>query len=144
LLGILTGTAPNQTLHRLAFAGVIDGIALQTFDGFGGGHQKDFAMLNGTRAPGGTQFAFETDETLSYTVNSDCTGQLSITYQNSTKQITTEFLVLDGGKQMYSVVSAYHSNVGPTAADGTSCTQGCDFGIQTSTISVRVGGEGGR
>ena len=44
---ILTVTAPNQTLHHLAIAGVIGGIALETFDGFGGGHQKDFVMLNG-------------------------------------------------------------------------------------------------
>jgi hypothetical protein len=146
LLGILTGTAPNQVLHRLAVAGVIDAIALQTFDGFGNGTQKDFSMLNGTRAPapGVGPFEFETNEMFTYTVNPDCTGEMHITFPDG-KQITSELLVLDGGKQLYSVVSAYHAAVGPTAADGTSCAQGCTFGIQASTTSVRIGGEqGGR
>src|SRR6516225_9797522 len=140
LLGILTGTAPGQMLHRLANAGVIDAVALATFDGFGGGHQKDFGMLNGTRTPGQPPLEFKTDETLTYTLAADCSGQMQIMYPGG-KTITTEIVVLDRGKQMYGVVSAFHSSPSPiTAIDGTGCTKGCDFGIQTGTTSVRVDG----
>ncbi|PTB21453.1 hypothetical protein C9I57_07305 [Trinickia symbiotica] len=143
LLGVLTGTAPNQTLHRFAVPGVIDGIALQTFDGNGTGAQKDFVMLNGTRLPGAPA-DFESDETLSYTVNSDCTGELVVNIGNGKRTITTKLIVLDHGNQLYSVTSAQHVSTGPSAADGTSCAAGCDLAIQTSTVSVRVGGERGR
>jgi hypothetical protein len=143
LLGILTGTAPSQTLHRLANAGVIDAVALATFDGFGGGHQKDFGMLNGTRTPGEPPLEFETDETLTYTLSADCSGQMQIIFPGG-KTITTEIIVLDRGKQMYGVVSGFHSSPSPiTALDGPSCSKGCDFGIQTGTIAVRVDEGGG-
>lgn len=143
LLGILTGAAPNQTLHRLANAGVIDAVALATFDGFGGGRQKDFGMLNGTRTPGEPPLEFETDETLAYTLAADCSGQMQIMYPGG-KTITTEIVVVDRGKQMYSVVSTFHSSPSPiTAIDGTNCTKGCDFGIQTGTVGARVDGQGG-
>ncbi|MGF6954677.1 hypothetical protein QFZ97_000542 [Paraburkholderia youngii] len=57
------------------------------------------------------------------------------------KDIRTEFLVMDGGKQMYSVVSAYQLTSPLTASDGTSCAQGCTLGINASTTSVLVGAQ---
>jgi hypothetical protein len=143
LLGILTGTAPNQTLHRFAVPGVIDGIALQTFDGNGAGTQRDFVMLNGTRLPGAPA-DFESDETLTYTINPDCTGELQVNIGGGKRVITTKLVILDHGNQLYSVTSAQHVSSGPTAVDGTGCTGGCDLAIQTSTQSVRVEEERGR
>jgi hypothetical protein len=139
----LTGTAPNQTLHRFSVPGVIDGIALQTFDGNGAGTRNDFVMLNGTRLRGAPA-DFESDETLSYTVNPDCTGELLVHIGNGKRTISTRLIVLDHGNQLFSVTSAQHVAAGPSAADGTSCAGGCDLAIQTSTVSFRVDAKRGR
>ena len=139
-LGILTPTDPH--FHPFAARGVLDGLAVQTFDGAGAGTQKDLVMFNGTRTPGAPA-DFDLHETLSYTVNPDCTGELRITYSNGTR-ITTKIVILDQGNEMFSVVSTQHVGVGPTALDGTPCDSGCDVAVQTSTSSVRVDAERGR
>jgi hypothetical protein len=107
----LTGTAPNQTLHRFSVPGVIDGIALQTFDGNGAGTRKDFVMLNGTRLRGAPA-DFESDETLSYTVNPDCTGALLVHIGNGKRTISTRLIVLDHGNQLFSVTAHSMSPLG--------------------------------
>jgi len=136
-LGILTGTAPNQVFHPYAARGVVDGVALQTFDGAGAGTQKDFVMLDGARTPGSPP-DFESNEMLSYTMNADCTGELRITFPSG-NLITSRFVVVDQGNEMFGVTSAQHNAGGPPALDLTPCDKGCDLAIQTSTHSVRVG-----
>ena len=135
-LGILTGTAPNQILHPYAAPIVIDGVALQTFDGAGGGNQQDFVMANGTRTPGAPS-GFEPNEMLSYTVNPDCTGELRITIPSGA-MIAEKFVVVDNGNEMFGVTSAQHLAGGPPA-EGALCNMGCDVAIQESSHHTRVG-----
>ena len=131
-LGILTGTAPNQVLHRYARPVLIDNVSLATFDGAGTGTQEDFTVLNGI-AP--DSFA---NETFSYTVNADCTGELRVTFPNG-NTITQKFVIVDNGNEFFSVTSTQHiASGGPPAHDGTPCDQGCDVAIQASRHSVRV------
>src|ERR1700752_2605618 len=83
-LGILTGTAPSQVLHRYATPNLIDGVALANFDGAGAGTQIDYAMLNGTVRPGSPPDSFQDNETFTYTVITDCTGELQLDFHNGT------------------------------------------------------------
>lgn len=131
-LGILTGTAPNQVLHRYAIPMLVDNVSLATFDGAGTGTQEDFAVVNGM-AP--ESFA---NEMLSYSVNTDCTGDLRVTFPNG-NTITQKFVIVNNGDEFFSVTSSQHiASGGPPAHDGTKCDQGCDVAIQASRHSVGV------
>jgi hypothetical protein len=132
-LGILTGAAPNQVLHRYVPPVLIDNVSLATFDGAGTGTQEDFTVLNGVAA--GDSFA---NETLSYTVNADCTGELRVAFPNG-NTLTQKFVIADNGNEFFSVTSTQHvASGGAPAHDGTPCDQGCDVAIQASRHSVRV------
>ncbi|QCP48296.1 hypothetical protein FAZ95_03310 [Trinickia violacea] len=140
-LGILTGTAPNQVLHPYAAPVIIDAVALPTFDGAGGGSQVDFAMFNGMVRPGSPPDSFASNESLSYSVSSDCTGQLTVTFVNNGNTLTQQIVVVDNGNEIFGVTSSQHLTSGAPAQDGTLCnstTGGCDIAIQASAHSVRV------
>jgi hypothetical protein len=131
-LGILTGTAPNQVLHRFANPVLVDNVSLAKFDGSGTGTQEDFTVLNGVPSP--DSFAHET---LSYTVSADCTGELDVAFPNG-NTITQKFVIVDNGNEFFSVTSSQHIASGGPPAPGASCDQGCDVAIQASRHSVRV------
>ncbi|MGU7780014.1 hypothetical protein [Burkholderia sp. PU8-34] len=141
-LGILTGTAPSQVLHRYATPTEIDVVALPVLDGSGTGTQEDFAMFNGTVRPGSPPEAFATNETISYSVNADCTGQLSVTFPNGTT-LTQKIVIVDHGNEFFGVTSFQHLASGAPALDGTLCDKGCDVAIQASAHSVKVRKGGG-
>ncbi|MFP4894128.1 hypothetical protein [Paraburkholderia sp. EG304] len=136
-LGILTGTAPSQMLHRYATPTVIDGVALAKFDGAGAGTQIDYAMLNGTVRPGSPPDSFQDNETLTYTVNADCTGDLRLDFHNGST-LTQKMVVVDNGNEIFGVTSAQHIASGAPALDGTKCDMGCEVAIQVSTHFVKV------
>ena len=86
------------------------GLALTHFDGKGKLSQKDFTVVNGV--PSGSNFA--NNETGTYTVNSDCTGTATINFlNNGQQQLNLKFVVVNGGRGVEIVVSAF------TAPDGT-------------------------
>ena len=132
-LGILTGTAPNQVLHRYALPFLSTTFPWRNLTAPGTGTQEDFTVLNGVPSP--DSFA---NETLSYTVNADCTGELRVAFPNG-NTITQKFVIVDNGNEFFSVTSTQHiASGGPPAHDGTPCDQGCDVAIQASRHSVRV------
>jgi hypothetical protein len=136
-LGILTGTPPNQVLHRYAIPNDVDAVALATFDGHGAGTQEDFAMVNGAVRPGSPPDAFVPNEMLSYDVNANCTGDLQITFPTNVS-LTQKTVVVDNGNEMFGVTSAQHIPSGPPAEDMTSCEMGCDVALQGTAHFVRV------
>jgi len=81
----------------LPAAGVVlpqNGIAMTTFDGKGTFTQEDFVVIGG--AP--TSTGFETGETGTYTVNSDCTGTATINYPDGS-WIDLELVVVNQGRE---------------------------------------------
>lgn len=104
---ILGGPAP----------GPVNGVALTTFDGQGGLTQTDFAVKNG--APAGPANAFRTNETGTYSVNSDCTGTATINFPDTTptQQIVLMFVIVNHGRGIRTVVAALY--VGPGIASMT-------------------------
>ncbi len=81
-----------------------NGIAMTTFDGKGTFTQEDFVVING--AP--TSTGFETGETGTYTINSDCTGTAVINYPNGS-WIDLELVIVHQGREFRTVVSSLNN-----------------------------------
>jgi len=117
------GTCSNRSLHGNYGSTItgqfgqapgplipLEGLVLTHFDGKGGFSQVDFTVVNGV--PSGSDFSKEGDETGTYTVNPDCTGTATIHFPNG-QQLDLKLVVVKGGRELFSVVSAL------TAPDGT-------------------------
>ena len=88
-------------------------VGLGTFDGKGGFAQIDFPG-NGATDLGLT--AFRTGQTGSYTVNTNCTGFMTINLGAGVGGTTNAFVISNGGRSIHAVIAAF------TAPDGTSAT----------------------
>jgi hypothetical protein len=103
----------------LPAAGVVlpqNGVAMTNFDGKGTFTQEDFVVIGG--AP--TSTGFETGETGTYAVNSDCTGTATINYPDGS-WIDLELVVVSQGREFRTVVSSLNmagvlqpANIGST------------------------------
>jgi hypothetical protein len=85
------------------------GVAMMHFDGIGGFTQSDFIVINGLPSPGHSVTAsgeavFETGETGTYTVNSDCTGSATINFPGG-RVINLAFVIASQGREWHSVVT---------------------------------------
>jgi len=77
-----------------------NGVAMTNFDGNGKFTQVDFVVIDGS--PQSSKF--QTGETGTYKVNSDCTGKARINYQNGS-WIDLELVVVNQGSEFRTVVS---------------------------------------
>lgn len=91
-------------------AGPATGVALTHFDGAGTLTQEDFVVHNGV-APSG----FQTGESGTYTVNSDCTGSAVINFPTGAPPINLMFVVTkianNRGEEIRTVVSNSGVNI---------------------------------
>jgi hypothetical protein len=82
LKGNYAFTILGETRNPNGTTSVSKGIAMTNFDGAGGLTQVDFVVSDGAPLPGDgnsmTGFHFQTGETGTYTVNTDCTGHAEI------------------------------------------------------------------
>lgn len=129
ILGLIDS---NNVLHPFASPLIYDDVALVTFDGNGGFTRTDVGNINGLPKAGST--TFNPHQTGTYTVNSDCTGTMSIRYTTGgpvAAGVATDLnivITLDG-TQIESVV--YRASV-PTASSTPdySCPMDCVQGVQ--------------
>lgn len=73
---------------------------MTTFDGNGKFTQEDYVVINGVP----TTTGFQTGETGTYAINSDCTGTATINYSDGS-WIDLELIVVNQGSEFYTVVS---------------------------------------
>ncbi len=85
-----------------------NGVAMTTFDGSGRFTQEDFVVIGGSP----TTTGFQTGETGTYAINSDCTGAATINYSDGS-WIDLELIVVNQGSEFYTVVSVL--NLGGSA-----------------------------
>ena len=98
-----------------------DGVAMAHYDGAGGLTQVDFIFANGQLTPGQADpsTGFHTNETGTYTVNSDCTGSATINFPApptpglSGAVIQVMFVLANHGRTLHGIVSSL-TPPGPT------------------------------
>ena len=138
-LGILDSVG---IVHPFDSPILINGLAMQNFDGMGHFTQVDFAMQDGKLRGGSpTPPAFQGNESGPYTVNPDCTGNFEIdTPTGSPKSIIkVVFVLANEGSQIHTVVYSLHVPGSPPAADGTTCgTGGCELGVQVRSDGAKL------
>jgi len=129
ILGLIDS---NNVLHPFESPLIYDDVALVTFDGNGHFTRTDVGNINGLPKAGST--TFNPHQTGSYTVNSDCTGTMSVLYTTGgpvAAGVATDLniVITSDGTQIESVV--YRASV-PTAssAPGYSCPMDCVQGVQ--------------
>jgi hypothetical protein len=129
ILGLLDST---NTLFPFPTPLIYDDVALVTFDGNGGFTRTDVGNINGVPKAGST--TFNPHQTGTYTVNSDCTGTMSVRYLTGgpvAAGVATDMniVITSDGTQVDAVV--YRASV-PTAssAPGYSCPMDCVQGVQ--------------
>src|ERR1700679_3354100 len=89
-----------------------DGIALTHFDGDHSLTQNDYVLANGVPVAGPTDAnGFHTDETGTYSVNENCTGQAEINFPTppggTSGAVLKLFLVIsDDGRQLNTIVTS--------------------------------------
>lgn len=133
LLGLLDA---NNQLQPFPTPSIIDGVALQRFDGAGHFTRTDFLNVNGL--PRGGQTDFNPNQGGTYTVNSDCTGSMHLVYNNGTV-LDARIVVVDEGKIVKGIISA--ETIPPTGqkvGDAT-CPSNCGLGVQVSLDGRKVG-----
>jgi hypothetical protein len=95
-------------------AGIVyrDGVALTHFDGDHPLTQNDYVLANGVPVPGPTASnGFHTDETGTYSVNDDCTGEAEIDFPTppggtSGAVIKFFFIISDDGRVLNTIVTS--------------------------------------
>ncbi len=134
LLGILDTSVSPPELHALTTPILIDGVALQNFDGAGSFSRTDF--LNTGGSPRGGQTAFNPNQHGTYTVNADCTGTMHIVY-DSGAVLDLQMVLADNSRTIKAIISQETVPSFPATSD-KQCTGGCSIGVQVSLDGQRT------
>jgi hypothetical protein len=127
--GEVLGLLDSAGYHPLATPQILDDVAIVKFDGSSQFARTDFGNING--APKNGQTTFNPDQSGAYTVNGDCTGTMTITY-NSGVVLNLEIVVGDDGTLVKAIIATeIVPSIGPTA-DGTTCSANCSEAVQVS------------
>ena len=84
------------------------GVAMAKFDGKGGFTQTDTVTISGEVVADFTH----TPANGTYTVNSDCTGTFTIDFTDGRPPVVANFVVVDGGSEIDTVVISAGGNQG--------------------------------
>ena len=87
------------TLPPPAPSPLVRGVARQHFDGHGNHTQVDFVSIGGV--PQSTDWRPASG---TYEVNPDCTGTMTIDFDNGSPSLALHFVVVDGGRQILTAV----------------------------------------
>jgi hypothetical protein len=128
-------------VHPFASPQLINAVGEFTFDGYGALTRVDFAMSNGIPAVGVspiTDGGFFGGRTGTYSIAEDCTGMMTVSVPGGTT-LYYAFALIDYGRAANGVLKAEHLPTFPAALvpAGTSCTSGCDLGVNVATDWVQ-------
>lgn len=133
VLGLLDS---GGQLHAFSTPAPLDDVAIINFDGGGKFSRTDFGNVSGV--PKGGQTAFNPNQSGKYTLNSDCTGNMTISYDNGVV-LLLQMVVDADASEVRAIVSTEFVPGAANAADGTSCSaNGCYEGVQVRLEGRRV------
>ena len=94
--------------------GLITGVGVISFDGSGNLAQEDYVLINTQQIPGGATnpSGFHTDQTGTYKVNSDCTGD-AVIRTGPGNELNLALVVSNGGNSVHTVVTSALVNGSP-------------------------------
>ncbi len=95
-------TIQGTKLGGAGYTGQQVGVAMTQFDGIGALSQIDTVTVAGEVVADFTH----TPATGTYTVNSDCTGTFTINFTDGRPPVTANFVVVDGGAEIDTVVTS--------------------------------------
>ena len=110
LQGVYAFTISGQIFHADGTVDTRAGVARASFDGAGNFTQDDFVMSSSLGGPVPSPdtdplSGFHTNETGTYTVNPDCTGNATINFPNKVV-IKLMLVVYDAGTDIHTVVAS--------------------------------------
>ena len=110
LKGVYAFTITGQIIHSDGTVDARAGVATASFDGAGNLSQEDFVMSSSVGGPVPSpdtdpRSGFHTDETGTYTVNSNCTGNATIDFPGGIV-VKLMLVVYDSGTNVHTVVSS--------------------------------------
>jgi hypothetical protein len=127
-MGIYDGSG---VLHYLNPMQPISSVGQYTFDGQGNFTRVDFNVGNGVPVNNSSTpvnaAGFRTGQVGTYSISDDCTGQLMLNANGA--MIAIQLVVVDYGQSARGIVASEHVPGFPNPPDGTSCTGGCDEGV---------------
>ncbi|WP_118181125.1 hypothetical protein [Paraburkholderia phosphatilytica] len=138
VMGIISG----GTVHAFTTPQLLNDVAILNFDGVNSFARTDFGMIAGL--PKGGQTMFNPNQTGTYTVNSDCTGTMTISYTGSGAGIVLGLVMVissDGTHVDAIITSETVPFAGPTV-DGTTCGSSCQEGVQVALSGRKVANYG--
>jgi hypothetical protein len=134
-IGFFVGT----TLTRFASPTLVDGVAREVFDGAGHITAVDFIMRNGASVIGPTtpvtSNGFRSGETGTYSVSSDCTGDITL-HPPDGAEINQKIVVDDSGDEIRAVFSRQHVLQIPGIA-ACVAPDGCDLAVNVQATGQR-------
>ena len=94
--------------------GLINGVGVVSFDGNGNLAQEDYVLINTVQIPGGASnpSGFHTDQTGTYKVNADCTGD-AVIRTGPGNELNLALVVSNGGNSLHVVVTSALVNGSP-------------------------------
>jgi len=87
------------------------GVAITTFDGEGSLTQVDSVVIGGSQVADFTH----PPATGTYSVNPDCTGTFTLEFHDGRPPVTVDFVIVDSGREIDTVVLPPPGTVGPLA-----------------------------
>jgi hypothetical protein len=139
--GSLVGIIVGGTIYPYASPQLIDGVAIQTFDGTGSFTRRDFLMNTGMARPGAVASAgFATGQTGTYQVNDDCTGSMHIEFPGAPQAgaiLDVQIVVERDGRVVRGVLSREQVPGSMPSGNGTSCGSPCLLAPQITLEGTR-------
>jgi hypothetical protein len=121
----------SGTLHYLNPMQPLSSVGQYTFDGQGNFTRIDYNVANGIPANNASTpvnaSGFRTGQVGTYSIADDCTGQLMLNASGA--MIAIQLVVVDYGLSARGIVASEHVPGFRNPPEGTSCTDGCDEGV---------------
>src|SRR3984957_18513589 len=120
-----------NVLHPLTPPQPLSSVGQYTFDGQGNFTRVDFNVGDGVPVNNAStpvnESGFRTGQTGTYSIGEDCTGQIALNANGA--MINLQVVVGDFGASARAIVASEHVPGFPNPPQGTSCSSGCDEGV---------------
>lgn len=130
VIGILDDAG---TVHPFTKPSVLNDVAILRFDGVSHFTRTDFGNINGVPKTAD----FNPNQTGDYTVNSNCTGTMTITYPSGVV-LDVKMVIADDGSVVKALIGTETVPASTPAMDGTTCGTSCKQAVQVSFDGRKV------